>query len=772
MNFGEIMKYSALLIIAIVLMLPVCLAADLPTCYYTYDQIHTLLEGYHNANPDIARVVVIGFSELENIPIYAMRISDNVNEDEDEPALLFVGQVHAEEVLGVQITMNNISEILANRNQQPYSEWINQLDMWFVPTVNPEGHNVVTSNMDISYRKNKHDNNNNGIFDFLPQTGYDIDGVDINRNFSFNWVHGDTLMQGGGLEVYDYYRGPAPMSESENQAIKNLCDQKKFIYSICWHSSRTGNFAEKVYYPFNWKEIRPSPDLSFAASIANGVGSQIIKQDGTGPYEVYPNLSRKGAYHDWMYQQYGTIALLVECGTRDIQPDSLIMVNTVQRCRNGVYWLLNRSLFFSTAVPTSSMLTGKVQKAGTSEPLEAEIIIQQHNAPWFEPRRSNASFGRFWRPLTTGAYTVIARKKGYQDVVMNNVNVPGFTWTPPLTINMTPKPAASFAGKVRSGIQPVSARIIIGDLYPDTLFVNGNFALESYSGDYPIQIYAEGYYPFLGTVTLSEGANYTEYNLSPVTTVFSENWENGTANWQIEGPWVRQNELSVSGYAITDSWGGNGFYDLNCNVWIKTVNPVYVPASENVMLVFDSHLYTEWEFDPARVEVSTNGTDWTALWTKSGLWDSWRKEFIPLGNYAGQSIHLRFRLSDQSNHVELTDPGWTIDNISIISGMATSNSDAASPAVVNALYPNFPNPFNPQTTLSFSLGKAQKASLKIYNLKGQLVKTLVNGELTKGTHKIVWNSTDNTGSKVGSGIYLYRLDTESYSKSYKMVLMK
>jgi hypothetical protein len=772
MNFGEIMKHSAYLLVVLAMLLPAWLAAVLPTCYYTYDQIYTLLEGYHNANPDIARVVLIGFSELENIPIYAMRISDNVDDDEDEPALLFVGQVHAEEVLGVQITMNNISEILAHRYEPQYTDWINQLDMWFVPTVNPEGHNVVTSNMDISYRKNKHDNNNNGMFDYLESTGYDIDGVDINRNFSFNWVHGDTLMQPGGLEVYDYYRGPSPMSESENQAIKNLCDQKKFIYSICWHSSRTGNFSEKVYYPFNWKEIRPSPDLSMAASIAQGVGAQIIKQDGTGSYEVYPNLSRKGAYHDWMYQQYGTIAMLIECGTRDIQPDSLIMVNTVQRCRNGVYWLLNRALFFSTAVPTSSMLTGKVLKAGTSDPLEAEIIIQQHNAPWFEPRRTNSTFGRFWRPLATGTYTVIARKKGYTDVIMNNVNVPGFTWSPTLNITMTPKPEATLAGMVRNGNQAVSARIIIGDVFPDTLTVNGDFVYQGFVGEYPIQVYAEGYYPWLGTVNLSEGNNYVEYNLSPITTHFSEDWENGTSNWEIEGPWVRQTELSTSGYALTDSWGGNGFYDMNCNVWIKTASPIYLPAAENVMLSFDSHLITEWDFDQARVEVSLNGSDWESVWTKSGNWDSWRKELVPLSSHAGQHVYLRFRLSDQSTDDELTDPGWTLDNIRIFSGMASENDDPESPAIYSALYPNYPNPFNPETTISFSLSHAEKASLKIFNLKGQLIKTLVNGELSKGEHKIVWKGTDDNGDQVGSGIYLYRLDTPGYTKSYKMVLMK
>jgi len=764
------MNKAILPLILLALLLPVWLGAVLPTCYYTYDQIHTLLEGYHNANPDIARVVLIGFSEQENIPIWGMRISDNVNEDEDEPALLFVGQVHAEEVLGVQITMNNISEILAHRYEPQYLDWINQLDLWFVPTLNPEGHNVVTSNQDISYRKNKHDNNGNGIFDFLPSTGYDIDGVDINRNFSFNWVHGDSLLQPGGLEVYDYYRGPAPMSESEDQALKNLCDQKKFIYSVCWHSSRTGNFSEKVYYPFNWKEIRPSPDLSFAASIATGVGSHIVKEDGTGTYEVYPNLSRQGAYHDWMYQQYGTIAMLIECGTRNIQPDSLLMVNTVQRCRNGVYWLLNRALMFSTAVNSTSLLNGTVYKAGTTEPLEAEIVIQQHKAPWFRPRLSNPATGRFHRPLASGAYTLIAKKKGYYDTTQT-VNVLNNYWTD-VTVNMQPKPQATLSGCVRSLAQPISARLIIGDYQPDTLYVNGYFSYSGFSGESPIQVYADGYYPYLGTVNLSEGNNYLEFNLSPATPLFSETWENGTANWTLEGPWVRENVLSASGYALTDSWGGDGLYAMNCHVWIQTVNPIPIPAGANALLVFDSHLYTEWDFDPAKVQVSVNGTDWQELWIKSGLWDAWRKEYIPLSQYAGQSLYLRFSLSDQSTDDQLTDPGWTLDNIRIITGTASPASDATSPGVINALYPNFPNPFYPETTLSFSLGKAQPTKLQIFNLKGQLVKTLVDTTLEQGTHKVVWNGTDSAGNKAGSGIYLYRLETGDYSQSYKMVMMK
>jgi flagellar hook assembly protein FlgD len=91
---------------------------------------------------------------------------------------------------------------------------------------------------------------------------------------------------------------------------------------------------------------------------------------------------------------------------------------------------------------------------------------------------------------------------------------------------------------------------------------------------------------------------------------------------------------------------------------------------------------------------------------------------------------------------------------------------------VSALYPNYPNPFNPETTISFSLAKPMPTKLRIYNLKGQLVRNLVSNEMPKGDHKIVWNGFDDKGLPVGSGVYLYRLEAGDYTRSMKMVLMK
>ncbi len=108
---------------------------------------------------------------------------------------------------------------------------------------------------------------------------------------------------------------------------------------------------------------------------------------------------------------------------------------------------------------------------------------------------------------------------------------------------------------------------------------------------------------------------------------------------------------------------------------------------------------------------------------------------------------------------ELYSPTATDDN-----GFSLPNS--------YSLKQNFPNPFNPATTISFSLPEATTVSLEIFNVLGQKIKTLINSDYPAGQHETVWDGTDETGSKVASGIYLYRLKTDQFSHAKSMVLMK
>jgi len=105
-------------------------------------------------------------------------------------------------------------------------------------------------------------------------------------------------------------------------------------------------------------------------------------------------------------------------------------------------------------------------------------------------------------------------------------------------------------------------------------------------------------------------------------------------------------------------------------------------------------------------------------------------------------------------------------------GMAKPAVIAVSAPLTFSLSQNYPNPFNPTTTIKFELPSTSVVSLNIYNSLGQLVKTLISGNLEAGDHSYVWDGTNQYGTKVSSGIYLYKIIADNYVQSKKMILMK
>lgn len=92
---------------------------------------------------------------------------------------------------------------------------------------------------------------------------------------------------------------------------------------------------------------------------------------------------------------------------------------------------------------------------------------------------------------------------------------------------------------------------------------------------------------------------------------------------------------------------------------------------------------------------------------------------------------------------------------------------------LDLLVGSVPNPFNPATTISFDVARRTKVELKVYDLQGHLVRTLVGNEIFDvGSHKAEWDGRDNRGSQVAAGVYLYRLVTENFSGSKRMTLVK
>jgi len=85
---------------------------------------------------------------------------------------------------------------------------------------------------------------------------------------------------------------------------------------------------------------------------------------------------------------------------------------------------------------------------------------------------------------------------------------------------------------------------------------------------------------------------------------------------------------------------------------------------------------------------------------------------------------------------------------------------------------NYPNPFNPETIISFGLKEDSQVLLQIYNIKGQLITTLLNENVLAGYHEILWNGKNSNGEQVASGLYLYRMTTTDFSQIKKMLFLK
>ncbi len=117
-----------------------------------------------------------------------------------------------------------------------------------------------------------------------------------------------------------------------------------------------------------------------------------------------------------------------------------------------------------------------------------------------------------------------------------------------------------------------------------------------------------------------------------------------------------------------------------------------------------------------------------------------------------------------SDYMYMPNPGTTNNLI--------ANNEQSVPDIAAISMTNFPNPFNPETTVSFNVPEEMNASVTVYNIRGQKIATLFNGRAEAGANSVVWNGTDESGKKVSSGIYFYKLTAGNQTQLKKMVMVK
>ena len=124
----------------------------------------------------------------------------------------------------------------------------------------------------------------------------------------------------------------------------------------------------------------------------------------------------------------------------------------------------------------------------------------------------------------------------------------------------------------------------------------------------------------------------------------------------------------------------------------------------------------------------------------------------------------------------------TVENVSVVPNQttfvnftlmsSTDSDDPQTPVLETALYGNYPNPFNPETIISYSLKEAGPVTIEVYNIKGQLVRTLVDETKHTGNHTVLWNGLDKNNRPVSSGVYFFRMRSGRFSSTRKMIMMK
>ena len=139
-----------------------------------------------------------------------------------------------------------------------------------------------------------------------------------------------------------------------------------------------------------------------------------------------------------------------------------------------------------------------------------------------------------------------------------------------------------------------------------------------------------------------------------------------------------------------------------------------------------------------------------------------------LGLVQDKTYWWRVRCRDKNLKWSEWSEEWSFTN-----GDPLTISDPSDMVVKETkLYANYPNPFNPATTIKFTLKQQGKVSLKIYSIDGRLVKILINDEKTSGEYSVSWDGKDNNGIPVPSGAYLYRIEAPNYTKTLKALLIK
>ena len=291
-----------------------------------------------------------------------------------------------------------------------------------------------------------------------------------------------------------------------------------------------------------------------------------------------------------------------------------------------------------------------------------------------------------------------------------------------------------------------------------------------------------------GRVSHYDGSNWEELRYIPSVCYDPPYCEEGSATYYIDIWGTSDENVYVGGRS--DWWGLGGLHlvSYGCRVllnyngieWVGQDLPYYCPIGDPpsgyqwISAIWGSSATDIWaggslyDYSFNNYVIRFDGSTWNMIYTPfsrcSDIWGSSSTDIYFLDGKSGDVYHydgVDFILADLT-HTELRD----------IWGTDLTSTHAETPQSRFSLLQNHPNPFNPSTTISFSLRERGAVSLAVYDVAGRLVRVLIDGVKEAGSHDVAWNGKDSAGRGVASGVYFYRLEAGEFIETRKMVLLR
>ena len=255
-------------------------AANGFTVWRSYDEpggIRDQLYAAARNNPQLVKLEVLGHTG-QGREIIAVKLTQGAQEQPDgrRPAVLYSSTQHAREWISTEVNRRLMNHYIDRwrANDREVRKLLQTTELWFILVANPDGYQY-TFDHERLWRKNLRDNNGDG----QTQVG---DGVDPNRNFPNHWGYDEE--GSSSIQSSDTYRGPAPMSEPETQAMVGLLDRIGFAFQVNWHSN-----GQWLLYAEGWQTGTPTADDPIYYAMSGNLDDPAID-------EFHPGLSSDVLY--------------------------------------------------------------------------------------------------------------------------------------------------------------------------------------------------------------------------------------------------------------------------------------------------------------------------------------------------------------------------------------------------------------------------------------------------------------------------------------------